>query len=141
MQNSTNKQSNMLWKRVLFTSVPLILLFAAFANWVFTDAPKSPLAIIAAALSRDASDVRVTTGEFAAKTLNVIRIAVPTPEAQRIGLADETTTPASSPPSPWSVHGSADENAFKHSALDPNSLNQNTPTPTTSGDNAAEDGE
>ena len=51
MQNSTDKQYDWFWKRVLFTSVPLILLFAAFANWVFTDAPKSPLAIIAAALS------------------------------------------------------------------------------------------
>ena len=51
MQNSTNKQSDWFWKRVLFTSVPLILLFAAFAEWVFTKAPRSPLAVIAAALS------------------------------------------------------------------------------------------
>lgn len=107
----------------------------------YADAPG--WSVVTLVLSRDASDVRVITGEFAAKTLNVIRIAVPTPEATRIGLADEATTtaPASSPPSPWSVHGSSNENAFKHSALDPNSLNQNTPTATTSGDNAAEDGE
>ena len=51
MQNSTDKQHDWFWKRVLFTSVPLILLFTAFAKWVFTDAPKSPLAVIAAALS------------------------------------------------------------------------------------------
>ena len=50
MQNSTNKQSNMLWKRVLFTSVPLIVLFAAFGQWVFTKAPRDPLAVLAAAL-------------------------------------------------------------------------------------------
>jgi len=51
MQNSTNKQSDWIWKRVLFTSVPLILLFAAFAEWVFTDAPHNPIAVIAAAIS------------------------------------------------------------------------------------------
>ena len=49
MQNSTNKQTEWFWKRVLFTSVPLIVLFAAFAEWVFTDAPHNPLAVIAAA--------------------------------------------------------------------------------------------
>ena len=51
MQNSTNKQNLWFWKRVLFTSVPLILLFAAFAEWVLTDAPRDPLAILAAVLS------------------------------------------------------------------------------------------
>ncbi len=51
MQNPTNKQTTWFWKRVLFTSVPLILLFAAFAEWVFTKAPRSPLAVIAAAAS------------------------------------------------------------------------------------------
>lgn len=51
MQNSTNKQSDWFWKRVLFTSVPLIVLFAAFAEWVFTKAPRDPLAVIAAAAS------------------------------------------------------------------------------------------
>lgn len=51
MQNSTNKQSDLFWIRVLFTSVPLIVLFAAFAEWVFTKAPKDPLAVFAAALS------------------------------------------------------------------------------------------
>lgn len=50
MQNSTNKQSNLLWKRVLFTSVPLIVLLAAFGQWVFTKAPRDPLAVLAAAL-------------------------------------------------------------------------------------------
>ena len=50
MQNSTNKQSNLLWERVLFTSVPLIVLFAAFGEWVFTKAPRDPLAIVAAAI-------------------------------------------------------------------------------------------
>ena len=49
MQNSTNKQTEWFWKRVLFTSVPLIVLFAAFAEWAFTDAPHNPLAVIAAA--------------------------------------------------------------------------------------------
>ena len=49
MQNSTDKQSEWFWKRVLFTSVPLIVLFAAFAEWVFTDAPHNPLAVVAAA--------------------------------------------------------------------------------------------
>jgi len=49
MQNSTNKQTEWFWKRVLFTSVPLIVLFAAFAEWVFTDAPHNPFAVIAAA--------------------------------------------------------------------------------------------
>ena len=49
MQNSNNKQIVWFWKRVLFTAVPLILLFAAFAEWVLTDAPKDPIAILAAA--------------------------------------------------------------------------------------------
>ena len=51
MQNSTNKQNVWFWKRVLFTAVPLILLFAAFAKWVLTQAPHSPLAVLAAAAS------------------------------------------------------------------------------------------
>jgi len=51
MQNSTNKQNIWFWKRVLFTSVPLILLFAAFAEWMLTQAPRSPLAVLAAAAS------------------------------------------------------------------------------------------
>ncbi|MEN6635622.1 MAG: hypothetical protein ABFC56_07230, partial [Clostridiaceae bacterium] len=51
MQNSTNKQNLWFWKRVLFTSVPLILLFAAFAEWVLTKAPRDPIAILAAVLS------------------------------------------------------------------------------------------
>lgn len=51
MQNSTNKQNLWFWKRVLFTSVPLILLFAAFAEWVLTNAPRDPIAILAAVLS------------------------------------------------------------------------------------------
>ncbi|MEN6594098.1 MAG: hypothetical protein ABFC31_03985 [Clostridiaceae bacterium] len=36
---------------VLFTSVPLIVLFAAFARWVLVSAPNDPLAIFAAAAS------------------------------------------------------------------------------------------
>ncbi len=51
MQQSTAKQDVQFWKRVLFTSVPLIVLFSAFAEWVLTDAPHDPLAIIAAAIS------------------------------------------------------------------------------------------
>ena len=51
MQNSTNKQNVWFWKRVLFTAVPIILLFAAFAEWVLTQAPRSPLAILSAAAS------------------------------------------------------------------------------------------
>ncbi len=51
MQNSTNKQNVQFWERVLFTSVPLILLFAAFAEWTLTEAPRSPIAVIAAAVS------------------------------------------------------------------------------------------
>lgn len=49
MQNSNNKQTEWFWKRVLFTSVPLIVLLAAFAEWVFTDAPHNPLAVVLAA--------------------------------------------------------------------------------------------
>lgn len=51
MQNSTDKQSVVFWKRVLFTSVPLIVLLAAFAEWALTTAPANPLAIFAAAAS------------------------------------------------------------------------------------------
>ncbi len=51
MRNSTNKQNAWIWKRVLFTSVPLIVLFTAFAVWVFTKAPSNPLAVVAAAAS------------------------------------------------------------------------------------------
>ena len=51
MQNSTYKQNVWFWKRVLFTAVPLILLFAAFAEWMLTSAPHSPLAVLAAAAS------------------------------------------------------------------------------------------
>jgi hypothetical protein len=51
MQNSTNRQTAWFWKRVLFTSVPLIVLFAAFAEWALTDAPHSPVAVLAAAAS------------------------------------------------------------------------------------------
>ena len=51
MQNSTYKQNVWFWKRVLFTAVPLILLFAAFAEWMLTSAPHSPLAVLAAAVS------------------------------------------------------------------------------------------
>jgi len=51
MQKSTNKQTTWFWKRVLFTSVPLIVLFAAFAVWAFTQAPRNPIAVLAAAVS------------------------------------------------------------------------------------------
>ena len=51
MQNSTNKQNVWFWKRVLFTAVPLILLIAAFAEWMLTQAPHNPLAVISATIS------------------------------------------------------------------------------------------
>ena len=51
MQQSTSKQNAWFWKRVLFTSVPLIVLFSAFAEWVLTKAPHDPLAVIAAVVS------------------------------------------------------------------------------------------
>ena len=51
MHNKTNQQDTWFWKRVLFTSVPLIVLFSAFALWVLTVAPHNPLAVIAACLS------------------------------------------------------------------------------------------
>ncbi len=51
MQNTTSKKEAWFWKRVLFTSVPLIVLFSAFAEWMFTSAPRSPLAVAAATLS------------------------------------------------------------------------------------------
>ncbi|MEN6562239.1 MAG: hypothetical protein ABFD11_01705 [Christensenella sp.] len=47
--NSTQEEITF-WKRVLFTSVPLIVLFSAFAEWVLTSAPKNPLAVFAAAI-------------------------------------------------------------------------------------------
>lgn len=49
MQRSSTQEEIQFWKRVLFTSVPLIVLFAAFAEWVLTSAPKNPLAVFAAA--------------------------------------------------------------------------------------------
>jgi hypothetical protein len=51
MHNKTNQNDTWFWKRVLFTSVPLIVLFSAFAVWVLTDAPHNPLAVIAASIS------------------------------------------------------------------------------------------
>ena len=51
MHQPTSKQDNWFWKRVLFTSVPLIVLFSAFAHWVLTEAPHNPLAVFAAAVS------------------------------------------------------------------------------------------
>ena len=51
MHNKTNQHDTWFWKRVLFTSVPLIVLFSAFALWVLTVAPHNPLAVIAACLS------------------------------------------------------------------------------------------
>jgi hypothetical protein len=44
---SIEQQDIVFWKRVLFTSVPLIVLFSAFAEWVLTDAPRNPLAVFA----------------------------------------------------------------------------------------------
>ena len=49
MRIHSTQEEIVFWKRVLFTSVPLILLFAAFAEWVLTSAPKNPLAVFAAA--------------------------------------------------------------------------------------------
>lgn len=49
MRNRSEQQDIVFWKRVLFTSVPLIVLFSAFAEWVLTDAPRNPLAVFAAA--------------------------------------------------------------------------------------------
>ncbi|NLI52993.1 MAG: hypothetical protein GX417_01565 [Clostridiales bacterium] len=51
MQNTTSKQDAWFWKRVLFTSVPLIVLFSAFAKWMLTSAPHNALAVAAATLS------------------------------------------------------------------------------------------
>lgn len=51
MQKSRLRQDNLFWKRVLFTSVPLIILFAVFARWVLLRAPKDPLAVLAATVS------------------------------------------------------------------------------------------
>lgn len=39
-----------LWKRVLFTAVPLLLLLIFFARWLLTAHPSQPLGIVAAAL-------------------------------------------------------------------------------------------
>ena len=49
MQIHSTQEEIVFWKRVLFTSVPLIVLFSAFAEWVLTSAPKNPLAVFAAA--------------------------------------------------------------------------------------------
>lgn len=49
MRNRSEKQDIVFWERVLFTSVPLIVLFSAFAEWVLTDAPRNALAVFAAA--------------------------------------------------------------------------------------------
>ncbi len=49
MRTHSTKDEITFWKRVLFTSVPLIVLFSAFAEWVLTSAPKNPLAVFAAA--------------------------------------------------------------------------------------------
>jgi hypothetical protein len=51
MQKNKLRQENLFWKRVLFTSVPLIILFTAFAHWVLVNAPDDPLAILAATVS------------------------------------------------------------------------------------------
>lgn len=51
MHRTTAQQDNQFWKRVLFTSVPLIVLFSAFAQWVLSKAPHNPLAVFAAAAS------------------------------------------------------------------------------------------
>lgn len=51
MQDRNKKQDIWFWERVLFTSVPLIVLFSAFAVWVLIDAPRNPLAVFAAALA------------------------------------------------------------------------------------------
>ena len=48
MQNGYTQQETWFWKRVLFTSVPLIVLFSAFAEWVLTDSPHNPLAVFIA---------------------------------------------------------------------------------------------
>ena len=49
MPKNARKQDVIFWKRVLFTSVPLIVLFAAFARWALADAPNNTLAILSAA--------------------------------------------------------------------------------------------
>lgn len=49
MRNGSAQQDNLFWKRVLFTSVPLIVLFSAFAEWILTSAPQNPAAVFAAA--------------------------------------------------------------------------------------------
>ena len=51
MNPSELRQDKQYWKRVLFTSVPLIVLFAVFARWVLVSAPSDPLAILAASAS------------------------------------------------------------------------------------------
>jgi len=48
MHKDRLRQENLFWKRVLFTSVPLIILFTVFARWVLTSAPDDPVAILAA---------------------------------------------------------------------------------------------
>ena len=49
MRLDSTQEEIVFWKRVLFTSVPLIVLFSAFAEWILTGAPKNPLAVFAAA--------------------------------------------------------------------------------------------
>ena len=51
MRNTPSKKDVWFWKRVLFTSVPLIVLFSAFALWVLTRAPHNALAVAAATVS------------------------------------------------------------------------------------------
>jgi len=51
MRQSGSKQDVQFWQRVLFTSVPLLVLFTVFAKWVLVDAPDNPLAIFSGAAS------------------------------------------------------------------------------------------
>lgn len=51
MRQNGSKQNVQFWQRVLFTSVPLLVLFTVFAKWVLVDAPDNPLAILSAAAS------------------------------------------------------------------------------------------
>ncbi len=48
MHLKSTQEEIVFWKRVLFTSVPLLVLFSAFAEWVLTSSPKNPLAVFAA---------------------------------------------------------------------------------------------
>ncbi len=51
MRQNGSKQDVQFWQRVLFTSVPLLVLFTVFAKWVLVDAPDNPIAILSAAAS------------------------------------------------------------------------------------------